>query len=314
MEQLLKFLNALKMLGRRVGKPSLILEDRKRSREMVRRVFRLWLDGYNAGLEMPPERLLSQLRASNVSDSRGMFDGAFAGVASLYLTSGADASSIEQLVESFPEQAITVALGIGAAISHLGIDAPFNSRMVKQHSGWMCIDSYGLHEGYFHWPDIILKAQIPEGVCPEARRPFDQGLGRGLWAAGEAHPALISDLLSHFSQDRLPDLWQGLGLMIGYWGSYDATDLKLFLRYAGANRASLQLGVALATLLRKDTNDVVDHTEGACNIICQASSGEVATMLRDSLNVLNNLEIEIDQGLFDQDRWHFIIKHTFTRN
>lgn len=310
MKPLLRFLDSLKCLGRRKGKPAIIREDSARRREIVARVFKLWLDGYNAGLETPPERLLKQLSAGSISDSRGLFDGAFAGVASLYLSSGADEQAIERLLAAYPEQAGSVGLGIGAAISHLGINVAFGPELVSHPTGWLCVDSFALHNGYFHWDESIIKARVPPGVGFEARRPYNQGLGRSLWAVGEANPALINEFMRRFDKDRLPDLWHGLGLMIGYWGCYDAADIKRFLRHAGKNRVSLQLGVALATMLRMDTDDIADHTEGACNIICGAKSQVVADMVQNSLKSLSD---PVDQGLFDNDRWHYIIKHTFVQ-
>jgi enediyne biosynthesis protein E3 len=311
-EQIIEFLKGLRSFGRRLSGPAFIREDQARGREIVRRVFKIWLEGYNAGLETPADSLLTQLSAGNISDSRGLFDGAFAGMASRYLSSSCDESAIQSMLDRYPDQSGTAGLGIGAAISHLGIKAVFTPRIVRQHAGWLCVDSYGLHEGYFHWTDAVLKAKVPAGVGPEAQRAFDQGLGRGLWAVGEANPAVIEDFVSRFDSCRLPDLWHGLGLMIGYWGAYDATDMKRFLRSSGRNRESLQLGVALATMLRLDTNDIVDHTEGACSVICQASSQVVADMVRDNLKLLSGPNI--DPALFNMDRWHFIIKHTFVRS
>ena len=311
MEPITKLLNGIRLFGRRIAKPSAIRDEQMPGRQVVQKVFRIWLDGYNAGLEIPADRLLTQISAGTISDSRGLFDGAFGGMASLYLSSRTDERGIQQMLDIYPEQSGSVGLGFGAALSHLGVDVAFSPKMVAQHAGWLCLDSYGFHEGYFHWTDTLLKTKIPAGVCAEALRPFDQGLGRALWAMGEANPKAVEKLICGFDGERLPDLWQGLGLMIGYWGCDDETDLKRFLRHAGHNRTSLQLGVALATMMRMDTNDMADHTEGACNIICQASSKEVTNMTHDSHKSAS--EPNSEPVTLNSDLWHLIIKHTFVR-
>jgi hypothetical protein len=47
--------------------------------------------------------------------------------------------------------------------------------------GWLAVDGYGFHEGYFHWRRRVSARELPRGLSASARRVFDQGLGRSLW-------------------------------------------------------------------------------------------------------------------------------------
>lgn len=301
MKELFRFLHNSRILGRQIARPLAFRSNQVPKRDLIRRPFSLWMDGYNAGLEKSPEQLPKLFSTTVISDNRALFDGAFCSVASLHLTEGAGNQSIQTLLEMNPDLKGSVGLGIGAALSHLKVNVMLDESIVKQHWGWMCIDSYGFHEGYFNWPTTILRAQIPQNVSKEALSTFDKGVGRAVWGIGAGHPAAVAKFVRCFEKERHADLWQGVGLMLAYWGSCDATDLRHFLRFAGPNREDLQLGVAQATLMRMDSDEVVDFTEGACNIICQASSRSVAELVRTSF----------DQNLVEF--WQFTIKKTFKR-
>ena len=59
--------------------------------------------------------------------------------------------------------------------------------------GWLALDGYGFHEGYFHWRETVEQQAVPVRLKGYARRGFDQGLGRSLWFVKGAEVGRIAD-------------------------------------------------------------------------------------------------------------------------
>src|SRR6185503_18765465 len=75
-------------------------------------------------------------------------------------------------------------VGAGWAIARLPWLRSNPDRAIRHFDpllGWLAVDGYGFHEGYFHWPESIDRRRLPRGLSGYARCAFDQGLGRSLW-------------------------------------------------------------------------------------------------------------------------------------
>ncbi|HET9226143.1 MAG TPA: DUF1702 family protein, partial [Thermoanaerobaculia bacterium] len=68
--------------------------------------------------------------------------------------------------------------------------------------GWLALDGYGFHEGFFRWPSSVEQQKVPGKVRGYARRAFDQGLGRSLWFVEGAGPGRIHGTISAFPAGR----------------------------------------------------------------------------------------------------------------
>src|SRR5215813_6288334 len=69
-------------------------------------------------------------------------------------------------------------VGLGWALARLRRSVtPYLARL-DPLLGWLVVDGYGFHEGYFGWPRYIERRAIPTHLNGYERRVFDQGLGR----------------------------------------------------------------------------------------------------------------------------------------
>jgi hypothetical protein len=282
-----RFLASHRVLLKRKAAAHLRPHAEKKNHE-VHRVFSLLLDGYNAGLDTPPDRFAKQAASVPLSERRVLYEAAFAAQVSLVLTGKQDWHEALRLTQDAEPYGVAIAgLGIGAAFSHMRLQLPMAPQIVEQYWGWMAMDAYGFNEGYYRWSNLLFHKKEPEGVSGLGMRAFDQGLGRALYFVTGADPQAIHELIERFPPARRRELWAGLGLMVAYWGALDEKGIRKLLNTSKNLRPHFQQGVALAALLRAGTADVPDHTEGACSIVCQAASSEVASLANSCLLQMN---------------------------
>lgn len=66
-----------------------------------------------------------------------------------------------------------VPLGAGMGLARL--------RRLDPVLGWIIIDGYGFHEGFFAHKRFIEKQEVPKRLSAYAHRVFDHGVGRAIW-------------------------------------------------------------------------------------------------------------------------------------
>ncbi len=130
-------------------------------------------------------------------------------------------------------------------------------------SGWLAIDGYGFHQGYFRWPDTVDRQCVPHRLAGYARRVFDQGLGRSLWFVEGADVDRIAATIDRFQERRHADLWSGVGLACAYAGGLPGQAIESLCAMAGPHRPHLAQGVAFAAKARERAgNPAAPHPVG----------------------------------------------------
>lgn len=152
--------------------------------------------------------------------------------------------------------------------------------------GWLVIDGYGFHEGYFHWRRSVQAQAVPSRLAGYARRVFDQGLGRSLWFVEGADVPRLASTLATFPEERQPDLWSGVGLACAYAGSLEETALKALRELAGPYQPQLAQGAAFAAKARQRAGNPAAHTERACVVLCCLSASAAAALTDAALEHL----------------------------
>jgi hypothetical protein len=151
--------------------------------------------------------------------------------------------------------------------------------------GWLAMDGFGFHQGYFYWPRPV-RQEIPRGLSAYARRAFDQGLGRSLWFVEGAEAAQIGATIGTFSQSRRADLWSGVGLASAYAGGVCESALELLREAAGEYLPQVAQGVAFAAKARERAGNPAPHTDLACRVLCRASAERAAAITDSALENL----------------------------
>lgn len=176
-------------------------------------------------------------------------------------------------------------VGAGWAMAKIPWGLSYQSKL-DSLLGWLAIDGYGFHQGYFHWPKSITKQQIPYSIKGYAKQVFDQGLGRSFWFVKGADPKRILKTIQAFPTHRHEDLWSGVGLAAAYAGGVDETTLKLLVDLSTSYHSHLAQGTAFAAKARLRANNPTNHTELACQIICNMNAVDAAALTDEALHDL----------------------------
>jgi hypothetical protein len=151
---------------------------------------------------------------------------------------------------------------------------------------WLIVDGYGFHEGYFYARRYVAEQARPAQLSGYSLRAFDQGLGRSLWFMSGANGPRLVELLAKFHEDRLPDLWSGIGLACSYAGIADDEGLKGILEAAGPFREHLGQGASFAAKARQLAGNPAEHTDRACRQFCGLDAEAAAQLSDDELRSL----------------------------
>jgi enediyne biosynthesis protein E3 len=253
----------------------------------LERVGAEFLAGYHAALETPVAvEVAARLNASIDLAFRGFaFEGAGMGFALLdHLR--LSRNGFAALLRAADEHRYMVHVGAGWAWARLPWvrSRPDQARArLDPLIGWLAIDGYGFHEGYFHLSRTIRAQAVPAGVAGYDRRAFDQGVGRSLWFVEGADPERIAQTIDLFDADRRSDLWAGVGLAATYAGGVRGASLRDLVRLAGPHRSSVALGCAFACEARSHAGNMMPHTEHAANVFAGMSAAEAAAITRQEL-------------------------------
>ncbi|MDJ0597661.1 MAG: DUF1702 family protein [Crocosphaera sp.] len=149
--------------------------------------------------------------------------------------------------------------------------------------GWLAIDGYGFHQGYFHWREYIQGILPPKNLSGYSCRVFDQGLGRSLWFVKGANLEAIERAIAQFQPSRRADLWSGIGLACAYAGGIENSQLGVLKQVAKPYYPQFAQGVAFAAKTRLRAGNLTEHTDIAVQKLCEMSVQQAADLTDDTL-------------------------------
>ena len=161
-----------------------------------------------------------------------------------------------------------VNVGIGWAMARLPIFLEKYRQKLDPLLGWLAIDGYGFHQGFFDTDNYVEQQKIPKELSPASRPVFDQGLGRCLWFVDGADVVRIPKTIESFPQQRRGDLWSGIGLACTYAGCVERADVESIKQASGEYFPQLAQGAAFAAKARLRAGNPTPHTAMACEVIC----------------------------------------------
>ncbi|MBX9666050.1 MAG: DUF1702 family protein [Candidatus Obscuribacterales bacterium] len=275
MKELLSFFsNKTKSL---VGQQFVRLQGPEKSTRTAQEALAFLAESYNAvGPDTDLPRFVAECEKLNLIQRVVAYEGAFSAAICLDVSHPREHARAVEMADLAPAHVAALGLGTGHALARLRVEADITLPLSEHYLGWMAMDAYGMHEGYFHWFDSVQNMRVPLKLPPLAMAAFDQGLGRALFfiANGDAHA--VQQLLERFPVARRSSLWRGIGLMVGFWGTDDELQMTRLLKFSKEFRPYFQQGAAQGVSLRVDWDDVIDHTKASAELICKASVNEVA--------------------------------------
>jgi hypothetical protein len=261
---------------------------REDARHRLEQIGVTFLSGYHAALEETGLVPLAHRLAAVETDLRGFaFEGAAMGLALLDCFTPWRKDRWRTFTEGLAEHHIYMMhVGFGWALARLRRSVtPYLSRL-DPLLGWLVVDGYGFHEGYFGWRRYVEGQTIASRLEGYERRVFDQGLGRSLWFVKGADVAAVVGVIDTFPSARRDDLWSGVGLACAYAGGCGQAAIKSLRAAAEGHLPAFAQGVAFAAKTRQRAANLNRHTETVCRLICGHSAEEAAAITDAALEDL----------------------------
>ena len=191
--------------------------------------------------ELGLDELISELNKFEPRYRSVAFEGASMGVAL--------ANSMEtwkMYAEKTAKHATQVHIGLGWAIAEGQLNLASTQSEIETEMQVKVLDGFGYWNGLFQRRTTIRTQQIPENITPEYQVGFDQGVGRAIWYAIKGDIAKVVNIIKHFSEDRRPSLWQGIGVASTYVGGCSGELITELKSAAGEFKTNLEKGMEAA--------------------------------------------------------------------
>jgi enediyne biosynthesis protein E3 len=189
-----------------------------------------------------------------------------------------------------------VPLGAGMGLARLRRNPERFMRRLDPVLGWIIIDGYGFHEGFFARKRYIEKQEVPKHLSAYARRVFDHGLGRAIWFVRSTNVERVAATIASFPTKRQADLWSGIGLACGYTGGVNHAAVEALQVAAGPYKHHLALGAAIAANARHEVGNPSPHAERACEVLWGLPS-ETVSQMTDAAR--ENLPVDGDEPAYE---------------
>ena len=322
----------MQMLGKARGKVSLLGQARRRflglspaeasfarrgfltgeeiARQRLEQIGVTFLSGYHAALEETGCASLARRLSTVENDLQGFaFEGAAMGLALLDFITPWRKDRWRTFTEGLAESHIYMMhVGFGWALARLRRSVTPHLVQLDPLLGWLVVDGYGFHEGYFRWPLYVEQRVIPTHLDDYERRVFDQGLGRSLWFVKGADVTAVTNAIDNFPSERHDDLWSGVGLACAYAGGCRRAATESLRAAAGRHLPALAQGVAFAAKTRERAVNLNSHTETVCRLIWGNSAEETAAITDAALKDLRE-----ENGLPAYEVWRRRIQNKFAQ-
>ena len=258
------------------------------ARRRLEQIGILFLSGYHAALEESEFGPLARRLAIVEADLQGFaFEGAAMGLGLLDCFTPWRKDRWRTFTERLGQPHIYMMhVGLGWALARLRRSVTSHLAQLDPLLGWLAVDGYGFHEGYFYWPQYVEGRAIHARLHGYALRVFDQGLGRSMWFVKGADVAAVANAINAFPAARRDDLWSGVGLACAYAGGCDRTAIESLRASAHEHLSSLAQGVAFAAKTRQRAANLNLHTKNICRLICGHSAEETAAITDAALEDL----------------------------
>lgn len=247
-----------------------------------------FLSGYHAALEETGFVSLARRLANVEAELRGFaFEGAAMGLALLDCVTPWRKDRWRNFTERFAlSHNYMMHVGLGWALARLRRSVTSRLTKLDPLLGWLVVDGYGFHEGYFGWPRYVEQQTIPQHLIGYERRAFDQGLGRSIWFVKGANVPAVVSAINAFPSARRDDLWSGVGLACAYAGGCGRGAIESLRVATNGHLPALAQGVAFAAKTRHRAGNLNPHTETICRLICGRSAGDTAAITDAALEDL----------------------------
>lgn len=269
-----------------------------------------FLHGYHAALnDQGLGQLKQQLEQIEPQLQGFAFEGAGMGLTILDQITPWKSQRVQTfLANEGQHQRYIIQVGVGWAVARMRWTLPKVVQALDPLLGWLVLDGYGFHQGYFAWHDSFIQHRYPQKFDAKQLAIFDQGLGRSLWFFSSCNPRMIANVISRFAHERQINLWAGIGLACAYAGSNNPEALYAIAELGATYSAAIAQGVTFAAKTRLHAGYIPEHSELACQILCQQSVAEAAATTDEVLPAVSQ-----DGSIDAYQHWQELIRACYLK-
>jgi hypothetical protein len=257
--------------------------DSETVRQRLEGVAGRFVEGYHAGLEEDSAADLAARLGEIPAEVRGFaYEGAGMALALLDILTPWNRSRLDAFLRGPGDpHHYLVYVGAGWILARLPLSPERLLARLDPVLGWLALDGYGFHEGFFHPARAVARHEVPSKVRGYARRAFDQGIGRSLWFVEGAGPQRLQTAISSFPAVRRGDVWSGTGLACAYAGGRDRGTVEELVKHAGEHAPRLAQGIAFAAEARRRAGNPAPQTELACQAVWGFDAARVSQIVAE---------------------------------
>ena len=175
-----------------------------------------------------------------------------------------------------------LSVGAGWLLARLPLSVGRLLRRLDPVIGWLAVDGYGFHQGFFHGAEALDAHRVPRKLTGYARRAFDQGLGRSIWFVEGAAVENAAGVVAGFPEERQSDLWSGLGVAAAFAGGIGRDELERLRAACGRHLPAVAQGASFAAFARREAGNPAGHTDLACRVLCGRGAAEAAAVVAET--------------------------------
>lgn len=257
--------------------------DNEEIRERLEGIAATFVRGYHAALEIDPPALAERLDQEPAAARGWAYEGTAMALTLLDVLTGWRQDRLRRLLAGAGDAHLYIVhVGAGWVLGRLPVSPSRLLARLDPVAGWLALDGYGFHEGFFRGRTAIARQRVPRRVTGYARRAFDQGVGRSLWFVEGTGVERIAAAIAAFPAERRPDLWSGVGLACAYAGGIRREEIEALSRAAGRCLPELAQGAVFAVEARERAGHTPEHTEIACQVLCGTGAAAAAAVAREA--------------------------------
>lgn len=189
-----------------------------------------------------------------------------------------------------------VHVGLGWAFSELEKDFSSFDIAIDPLMKYRVLDGYGYYEGIFKRRQSIRTQQTPEHFDALSVRAYNQGLGRSFWYIAQGEVEKLTRLASLFPDNRLHDLWRGIGIAVAYVGGNGKLSLQEIVNQAGYYQSSFKCGASLLIQSRYKAKTIAQDTTMICELLFDTDCENISNRLA---KIEEQSEVATDAKYFD---------------
>lgn len=240
-----------------------------------------------------PDHILEDLDRIDIEYRYVAYEGASMGFALCDFSNGEHLDQWHQFAKQGKDQNnAQIHVGLGWAIAQQNHNAELHLPTMEPMLQNRVVDGCGYYDGIFRQKRSVGSGESVTDYPVIFSKAYDQGIGRSIWYICKGESEKVSSLIQHFSEERQPGLWRGIGVAASCVGGFDESLMKALIFGSGNYASQLIMGAIITAHSRFKSGSLNDWTEAACHLWGGISATKAALIAGAAETTVNRSERE----------------------